>query len=138
MTLHPAVPKDTRASRVGSSAAPVVAPSRTTRSGGAPSAPTTNFGILKMLQGIFATCRHTDQRLDVMDQRLQIVWRNQEIIHSQWDEPLQEFPDVLVFPLVPDPDGSLTPAELAAFGIGPAHVSSDDDDEVQANDDEEA
>jgi hypothetical protein len=138
MTLHPAVPKDTRASRVGSSAAPVVAPSRTTRSGGAPSAPATNFGILKMLHGIFATCQHTDQRLDVMDQRLQIVWRNQEIIHSQWDEPLQEFPDVPVFPLVPDPYGSLTPTELAAFGIGPAHVSSDDDDEVQADDDEEA
>jgi hypothetical protein len=27
--------------------------------------------------------------------------------------------------------------ELAAFGIGPAHVSSDDDDEVQADDEEE-
>jgi hypothetical protein len=26
---------------------------------------------------------------------------------------------------------------LAAFGIGHAHVSSDDDDEVQADDDEE-
>jgi hypothetical protein len=31
----------------------------------------------------------------------------------------------------------LTPAELATFGIGPAHVSSDDDNEVQADDDEE-
>jgi hypothetical protein len=31
----------------------------------------------------------------------------------------------------------LTPAELAAFGIRPAHVSSDDDDEAQADDDEE-
>jgi hypothetical protein len=72
-----------------------------------------------------------------MDQRLQIVWCNQEIIHSQRDEPLQEFPDVPVFPPVPDPSGSLTPAELAAFGIGPAHVSSDDNDEAQADDDEE-
>jgi hypothetical protein len=72
-----------------------------------------------------------------MDQRLQIVRHNQEIIHSQWDEPLQEFPDVPVFPPVPDPYGSLTPTKLAAFGIGPARVSSDDDDEAQTNDDEE-
>jgi hypothetical protein len=72
-----------------------------------------------------------------MDQCLQIVWRNHEIIHSQRDEPLQEFPDVLVFPSVPDPYGSLTLVELATFGIGPARVSSDDDDEAQADDDEE-
>jgi hypothetical protein len=83
-----------------------------------------------MLRDIFATCRRTEKSLDVMDQRLQIVQRNQEIIHSQRDEPLQEFPDVPVFPPVPDPYDSLTPAELAAFGIGPARVSSDDDDEA--------
>jgi hypothetical protein len=65
------------------------------------------------------------------------VWRNQEIIHSQRDEPLQEFPDIPIFPPVPDPYGSLTPAELAAFGIGRAHVSSDNDDEAQADNDEE-
>jgi hypothetical protein len=59
------------------------------------------------------------------------VRHNQEIIHSQWDEPLQEFLDVLVFPPVPNPYGSLTPVELATFGIGPAHVSLDDDDEAQ-------
>jgi hypothetical protein len=73
----------------------------------------------------------------MMDQRLQIMRHNQEIIHSQRDEPLQEFSDVPVFSPVPDPYGSLTPAELAAFGIGPAHVSSDDNDEAQADDDEE-
>jgi hypothetical protein len=65
------------------------------------------------------------------------VRHNQEIIHSQRDEPLQEFPDVPVFPPVPDSYGSLTFAELAAFDIGPARVSSDDDDEAQADDDEE-
>jgi hypothetical protein len=129
-SLCPAVPKDPRASHAGSSAAPTAAPSRTTRSGGASSAPATNSNILKMLRGIFDTCWCTDQRLDVMDQRLQIVRCNQEIIHSQRDEPLQEFPDVLVFPPVPDPYGSLTPAELAAFGIGHARVSSDDGDEA--------
>jgi hypothetical protein len=69
-SLCPAVPKDQRASRAGSSAAPVVAPSHTTHSGGAPSAPAPNSGILKMLRGIFATCRRTDQGLDVMDQCL--------------------------------------------------------------------
>jgi hypothetical protein len=90
-----------------------------------------------MLRSIFATCWRIDQHLNVMDQRIQIVRCNQEIIHSQWDEPLQEFPDVPIFPLVPDPYGSLTPAELAAFGISPARVSSDDDDEAQATDDEE-
>jgi hypothetical protein len=102
-SLHHAMPKDLRASRAGSFAAPAAAPSRTTHSGGAPSAPATNSDILKMLWGIFATCRCTDQRLDVMNQRLQIVRRNQEIIHSQWNEPLQEFPDVPDFPPVPDP-----------------------------------
>jgi hypothetical protein len=129
-SLRPAMPKDPRASRAGSSTAPAAAPSRTTHSGGAPSAPSTNSDILKMFQGIFATCWCTDQCLDVMDQCLQIVQHNQEIIHSQRDEPLQEFPDVPVFPPIPDPYGSLTPAELAAFGIDPAHVSSDDDDEA--------
>jgi hypothetical protein len=113
-SLRSAVPKDPRASRASSSAAP----SHTTHSGGASSAPATNSDILKLLWGIFATCRHTDQRLDVMDQCLQIVRCNQEIIHSQQDEPLQEFPNVPVFPPIPDPYGSLTPAELAAFGIG--------------------
>jgi hypothetical protein len=72
-----------------------------------------------------------------MDQRLQIMWHNQEIIYSQWDEPLQEFLDVPVFPPVPNPYGSLTHAELVAFGIGPACVSLDDDDEAEADDDEE-
>jgi hypothetical protein len=48
-----------------------------------------------------------------------------------------EFLDVPVFLIVLDPYGSLTPAELAAFGIGPTRVSDDDDDEEQADDDEE-
>jgi hypothetical protein len=125
--LRPTVPKNPRASRAGSSTA---TPSRTTRSGGAPSAPATNSSILKMLWGIFATCRCTDQRLDVMDQRIQIVWCNQEIIHSQRDEPLQKFPNVPVFPPVTDPYGLLIPVELAAFGISPARVSLNDDDEA--------
>jgi hypothetical protein len=62
-SLHLIVPKDPRASRAGSFAAP----SRTTHSGGAPSTPTPNSGILKMLWGIFAICWRTNQRLDVMD-----------------------------------------------------------------------
>jgi hypothetical protein len=70
-SLRPVVPKDPRASH----AAPTATPSHTTCSGGAPSAPAPNSGILKMLQVIFATCRCTDQHLDVMDQHLQIVWR---------------------------------------------------------------
>jgi hypothetical protein len=72
-SLRPAVPKDPRASRAGSSSAPAATPSRTTHSGGALSAPAPNSDILKMLWGIFATCWCTDQRLDVMDKRLQIV-----------------------------------------------------------------
>jgi hypothetical protein len=72
-SLRPAMPKDPRASRAGSSIAPASAPSRTTHSGGARSTPAPNSGILKMLRGIFAICRCTDQRLDVMDQRHQIV-----------------------------------------------------------------
>jgi hypothetical protein len=72
-SLRLIVPKDPRASRAGSSAAPTAAPSHTIHSGGASSAPAPNSGILKMLQGIFATCRRTDQCLDVMDQCLQIM-----------------------------------------------------------------
>jgi hypothetical protein len=48
-SLRPAVPKDPRASRAGSSTALAAAPSHTTHSAGAPSAPVTNPGILKML-----------------------------------------------------------------------------------------
>jgi hypothetical protein len=44
-SLRLVVPKDPRASRAG----PTAAPSHTTRSGGAPSAPAPNSGILKML-----------------------------------------------------------------------------------------
>jgi hypothetical protein len=69
-SLRPTVPKDPRASHAGSSAAPTAAPSHTTYSGGAPFAPAPNSGILKMLWGIFATCQHTDQHLDVMDATL--------------------------------------------------------------------
>jgi predicted lipid-binding transport protein (Tim44 family) len=59
-SLHPTVSKDPRASCAGSSAAPAATPSHTTCSGGAPTAPATNSSILKMLWGIFATCRCTD------------------------------------------------------------------------------
>jgi hypothetical protein len=135
-SLRPAVSKDPRASRAGSSAT-AAAPSRTTRSGGASFAPCVNSGILKMLRGIFATCRRMDQCLDVMNQRLQIVRRNQEIIHSQRDEPLQEFPDIPIFLLVPDPYASLTLIELASFGIDSARISDNDNDEEQADNDEE-
>jgi hypothetical protein len=65
-SLRPAVPKDPMASRAGSSATP----SRTTHSGGAPSATAPNSGILKMFWGIFTTCRRTDQHLNVRDPRL--------------------------------------------------------------------
>jgi hypothetical protein len=78
------------------------------------------------------------QRTDVMEQRLQIVQRNQEIIHSQQDEPLLEFPDVPMFPPISDPYASLIPAELTAFGISPARVDNDDDDDNdEAIDDDE-
>jgi hypothetical protein len=53
-----------------------------------------------------------------MDQHLQIMRRNQEIIHSQRDEPLHELLDVPVFPPVLAPYGLLTPAELAALALG--------------------
>jgi hypothetical protein len=88
-------------------------------------------------------CHRTYQRVDVMETHLDIVHHNQEIIHSQWDEPLIEFPYMPVYPPVPDPYASLTPAELATFGIGPSHAPADydddddDDDEEAANDNEE-
>jgi hypothetical protein len=60
-------------------------------------------------------------------------------LHKKRQQPLLEFPDVLVFSPVPDPYVSLTPTELAAFGIGPASISNDDDDdeEEEVCDDEE-
>jgi hypothetical protein len=135
--LHPAVPMDPRTHRASSST-PATAPSHTTHGGGASSTSSSNTGILKMFRGIFAMCRRTDQLMDVMEQRLQIVRCNKEIIHSQWDELLLEFLDVPIFPLVPDPYASLTPIELAAFGVGPARAPDDDDEEEEAaNDDEE-
>jgi hypothetical protein len=82
--LRPVVPNDMRASCASFSAAP----SHSTRSGGASSAPSTNNGFLKMSRGIFVMCWRMNQHLDVMEQHLQIVKRNQEIIHSQRDEPL--------------------------------------------------
>jgi hypothetical protein len=136
-SLRPAVPKDPRAPHASSSAATVAPPSRTTRSGGASSTHAPNTGILKMLWGIFTTCQCTDQRQDVMDQHLHIVRCNQEIIHSQQDEPRLEFPDVPILPPVPDPYGSLTLVKFATFGIGPARVPDDNDDEEHADDDEE-
>jgi hypothetical protein len=48
---------------------------------------------------------------------------------STWSWLTPSFCDGGVTP-VPDPYGSLTPAELAAFSIDPARVSSDDDDEA--------
>jgi hypothetical protein len=57
--------------------------------------------MLKMFQGIFTICHRFDQRLDVIEKHIEIVHRNQEIIHSQRDEPLQEFLDVPVFPAIP-------------------------------------
>jgi hypothetical protein len=44
---------------------------------------------------------------------------------------------VPVFPPIPDPYASLTPAELAAFGISLARAPDDDDDEEEATNDGE-
>jgi hypothetical protein len=45
---------------------------------------------------------------------------------------------VPIYPPVPNPYASLTPTELAAFGIGPTRApDDDDDDDEEANDDEE-
>jgi hypothetical protein len=97
--------------------------------------------MLKMFKGIFAMCRRTDQRLDVIEQRMEIVRRNQEIIHSHRVEPLLEFPDMPVYPPITDPYVFLTPAKLAAFGVGPSYAPTgsddDDEDEEATNDDEE-
>jgi hypothetical protein len=135
----PTVPKYPRTHRIASPP-PVVAPSHSTRSDGASSSSAQGSGMLKMFQGIFAMCPHSDQRLDVIEQRMKIVRRNQEIIHSQRDEPFQEFPNVPVFPPVPDTYVLLTPAELTAFGIVPSHAPAwydDDDEEEEAGNDDE-
>jgi hypothetical protein len=51
---------------------------------------------------------------------------------------------VPVYPPILDPYSSLTPAELATFGVGPSYApvgndddNDDDDDEVNNDDDEE-
>jgi hypothetical protein len=135
--------KDPRAPHTSSSPPPpppAVAP-HTTRSGGASSSSSSNSGILKMFRDIFAMCHRINQRMDVMEQQIQIVRYNQEIIHSQWNEPLLKFLDVPIYPPVADPYASLTPTELAASGTGPSHPPADynnnNDDEEATNDDEE-
>jgi hypothetical protein len=74
-SLCPVVPKDPRSHHT-SSPPPVVAPTRTTCSDGASFASSSNSGFLRMFHDIFAMCRHIDQRMDVMEQRLEIVRRN--------------------------------------------------------------
>jgi hypothetical protein len=74
-SLCPVVPKDPRSHHT-SSPPPVVAPTRTTCSDGASFASSSNSGFLRMFRDIFAMCRHIDQRMDVMEQRLEIVRRN--------------------------------------------------------------
>jgi hypothetical protein len=138
--LRPAVPKVPVRRHI--SPPPDVASSRATHDGGASSSSSANSGFLKMFWGIFAMCHHIEQRMDVMDRCIDILHRNQEIIHSQRDDPLIEFPDKPVYPPVPDPYASLTQAELAAFGVGVPHAppggsDDDNDDEEEANDDEE-
>jgi hypothetical protein len=137
--FRPVVPKDLRSHCT--SPPPDVAPTRTTHNGGASSSSNANSGFLNMFQGIFSMCRHTDQCMDVMETHLDIVRRNHEIIHSQQDEPLTEFPDMPIYPPVPDSYASLTRAELATFGIcpsrAPVYYNDDDDDEEAANNDEE-
>jgi hypothetical protein len=79
--------------------------------------------------------------LDVIEQHMEIVRRNQDIIHRQRDEPLLEFSDMPVYPPITDPYASLTPAELAAFSVGPSYApaggENDDEQEEATNDDEE-
>jgi hypothetical protein len=140
--LCPVVPKDSAHCRTSP---PIdMAPTHTACNGGASSSFNSNSSFLKMFWGIFAMCCHTDQCMNVMGHHLYIVRRNQEIIHSQRDEPVIEFLDEPIYPHIPDPYASLTLAELAAFGIGPSHAhanTNDDDDhngdEEAANDDEE-
>jgi hypothetical protein len=135
--LRPTVPKPLVYHH--SSPPPDVAPTRTTHGGGASSS-SSNSEFLKMFQGIFSMCHRIDQRMDVMEWLISILRRNQEIDHSQRDEPFIEFPEEPVYPPIHDPYASLTPAELAAFGVGPSHASTIDGygaDDDEANDDEE-
>jgi hypothetical protein len=118
-----------------------VAPARTTHSGGA-SSPSSNSSFLKIFRGIFAMCRCTYQCMDVIEHCINILYRNQEIIHNQRNDPLIEFLEEPVYPPIPSPYALLTLAELAAFGIGPSHAPTvdnygDDNDEEEANDDKE-
>jgi hypothetical protein len=134
--LCPALPK--LPIRHHTSPPPNVAPSRSTHSGGASSS-SLNSGFLKIFRGIFAMCHHTDQHMDVLESHTDILRRNQEIIHSQRDEPLLEFPEETVYPPVLDPYALLTQAELAAFGVRISRApapDNDDDDKEEANDDE--
>jgi hypothetical protein len=89
--LHPALHKVPIHRRT--SPPPDASPSCTTRNSGASSSSSANSGILKMFWGIFSMCHHTDRHMDVLDHRTKILRRNQEIIHSQRDDPLIKFPE---------------------------------------------
>jgi hypothetical protein len=89
-SLRPTVPKDPRTHHASSST-PTAAPSRTTHSGGASSAPSVNSSFMKMFRGIFAMCWRTDQHMDnpllefpeLAAFGIGPARCNQEIIHSQ-------------------------------------------------------
>jgi hypothetical protein len=137
--LRPVVPKDPKTDHIASPP-PAMAPSRTTHSGSASSSSSTNPKFLKMFRGIFTMCHRTDQRMDVIEQQMRIVHHNQEIIHSEWDEPFLEFLNVPIYPPADDPYASLTPTELTTFVMWSSRAptdNNDDDDEEAANDDEE-
>jgi hypothetical protein len=105
--LRPAIPK--ALARRHTSPPLDVAPPHATRSGGtSSSSSSSNSGFLKMFQGIFAMCHCIDQRMDVMDCRIDILCWNQEIIHSQRDEQLIEFPEKLAYPPILNSYASLT------------------------------
>jgi hypothetical protein len=53
-------------------------------------------------------CHRTDQCMDIHEHRTDILQWNQDIIHSQRDDPLSEFPEAPIYPPVPDPYALLT------------------------------
>jgi hypothetical protein len=61
-----------------------------------------------MFRGIFTMCHRTDQCMDIHEHRTDILQWNQDIIHSQRDDPLSEFPEAPIYPPVPDPYALLT------------------------------
>ena len=109
------------------------------------SSSTGRSGVLKFLKGIFAMCQRTQDTVDSVRARQNVLLENQCNLHRLTPNApaFVEFAEEPVPPPVADPFSSLTPQEMTYFGFEAKgddeeeHDDADNDEDVDAEDDEE-